>query len=802
MLRLLSRPLFPMMINDPHMHSRLPVRRLRLRKRTDGVVSDAVVPDARTGNDRNDSEAVVPDAMTGNKHNDSGENRVHGAEQSCIQVASDAEPSGVHPVNEASLEPVGAELGQARQAEEVECLASQSVAAFSQCLDNASTKQTLSSFTEIDAELDSGGNQLSSAFEPGGGSGQGITLIDATGDSIEQFSPDVHDVFGDPIEDFSPGEVPGNAMESGATSGYAGESEADFDLLRLDVQYESRTVPVSNSPGLGIDFMKWSLPVQGPKFFWEEDEFLSSIFCDPTTRPSRSKRPADFIPVPDEGEPIVEAFSRAKHSRVGALCEGAFKHVQKRDDDGKRQPMGSNWASLVCMGVEAFSVSRALLAEGPDITHSMVVDSVLTCMSKKATATISKRFYAMNRFVGYCARNGLQSFPLCERVVYQYLKSLRDDEQSAATSGRSFLESVNFARGTLGLQGDLDNIGFRRIDGIAAEIIQRGGPVEQSKPLTVNQVMMLEKMVVDCSDLRDKLILGSMLILLYGTARVSDGQRARKYILDVDLEKIDPASMETQGFFEMQVLGSKTARTEALRRFFLPVVAPIFSLSGADWFRTWLQARETMGLEWDGPPSVPLLCRFDSSGKPLNQEATSAEVTKVLRSALRVPSEDFRFIRSHSLKCTLLSWCCKAAVSLDLRRLLGHHLDPSSASPEAYSRDSMAPAVQALVRVLGMVKSGTFMPDQTRSGRFVQTQAAEPLRHISDDDDEDPSDEYEPSEASSDSSVEEVSGPADSSLLWHLVEFGLRPDFHDVGENLQVFRNNVSGMQHLKPWAV
>ena len=51
---------------------------------------------------------------------------------------------------------------------------------------------------------------------------------------------------------------------------------------------------------------------------------------------------------------------------------------------------------------------------------------------------------------------------------------------------------------------------------------------------------------------------------------------------------------------------------------------------------------------------------------------------------------------------------------------------------------------------------------------------------------------------SSDSEEDPFSGPSDSTLLWHLVVPELRPGFLDVPGSCTVFRNNVSGMQHLK----
>ena len=54
------------------------------------------------------------------------------------------------------------------------------------------------------------------------------------------------------------------------------------------------------------------------------------------------------------------------------------------------------------------------------------------------------------------------------------------------------------------------------------------------------------------------------------------------------------------------------------------------------------------------------------------------------------------------------------------------------------------------------------------------------------------------SSESSDSGEFPFAGPSDSTLLWHLVVPELRPGFIEVPDSFTVFRNNISGMQHLK----
>ena len=128
----------------------------------------------------------------------------------------------------------------------------------------------------------------------------------------------------------------------------------------------------------------------------------------------------------------------------------------------------------------------------------------------------------------------------------------------------------------------MQDLGTAGVDGAAVELAKRAPPLAQAAPLLVSQVIALERFVATTEDLKDRALFGSMRVLLYGCGRFSDGQRAVNMILDVDMSAIDPASVECPGFLELQVLGNKGARSDLLRRTYLPLVAPVYSLGGVD----------------------------------------------------------------------------------------------------------------------------------------------------------------------------------------------------------------------------
>ena len=67
---------------------------------------------------------------------------------------------------------------------------------------------------------------------------------------------------------------------------------------------------------------------------------------------------------------------------------------------------------------------------------------------------------------------------------------------------------------------------------------------------------------------------------------------------------------------------------------------------------------------------------------------TSTEITAMLRSILGV--FDDPKLTSHSLKTTCLSWCAKADVSREHRRILGRHTS-ALVDADSYSRVLMSP---------------------------------------------------------------------------------------------------------------
>ncbi len=72
---------------------------------------------------------------------------------------------------------------------------------------------------------------------------------------------------------------------------------------------------------------------------------------------------------------------------------------------------------------------------------------------------------------------------------------------------------------------------------------------------------------------------------------------------------------------------------------------------------------------------------------------------------------------THSCKTTTLSWLSKFGESVEIRSQLGYPQTQGSAL--IYSRDAMAGPIRRLQFVLAQIRCRRFMPDQSRSGYFV-----------------------------------------------------------------------------------
>ena len=138
------------------------------------------------------------------------------------------------------------------------------------------------------------------------------------------------------------------------------------------------------------------------------------------------------------------------------------------------------------------------------------------------------------------------------------------------------------------------------------------------------------------------------------------------------------------------------------------------------------------------------------------------------------------------------------------RRLAGHHLDPSSKSAETYSRDAMSHVLVEVEKVVRMIAGKKFLPDATRSGRFMQqkskvppAQTASSLVESDSESDSDIEADGFRTDASSDASDGDVPGIPDSTPLLNFVVPELRPSVLNTAPGMIPWRHSVSLLIHL-----
>ena len=259
-------------------------------------------------------------------------------------------------------------------------------------------------------------------------------------------------------------------------AGLPGIGFDDYGLLEAGsevppAQDTSRLVPSTNDTGtslstdasLGVQSAILSVGIDKPKFFWEVDPFLKTIF---------GKEPIGSLVMPDvvRPEPAINVetpqdvwtfLRRPKRAKTDAgIASKTLKFVTEKDEIGKRASVLADWASLVCVDIESFNIGRILTSDNAGaVTHAMVVETVGACFAMKATATLTKRFYALNKFVNWCFKDNRAPFPLREKDLFHYMQELRDNESTAPSAGRSFLEAVKFTSAILGLDGNVVELG-------------------------------------------------------------------------------------------------------------------------------------------------------------------------------------------------------------------------------------------------------------------------------------------------------------------------------------------------------
>ena len=383
-------------------------------------------------------------------------------------------------------------------------------------------------------------------------------------------------------------------------------------------------------------------------------------------------------------------------------------------DDALRVRAMIKWRLILELDLEASHLGRTVksLAESL-INEDKLMQTIHDSLASKSTATLFKRAQSIMHYYQWSQSARIQRPLLFNDVdIYGYVCYLRENSFSP-TKAEAFKQAVNFVVNTFGMSQSTSAFSNRFLGACRLQYLNKR-PLHQAPPLTVIQVKKLERVAVTSPSLEDRVIAGQFLFCLYASCRFSDSM----YIKEVAISQATNTSGGKVVLIDAGTLKHKTATTRERATTFLPLLATGVGVENVDWANPWFQARENLGLSNKSDPFLPA---FLLNGKLSDRRMTTGEASAILKDMLSdVTSEGDPLPTTHSLKATVLSWLSKDGAPLELRRIAGHHMDPSSRSVLTYSRDALLSVMVRVNKILKKIRDGSFEPDAPRAQFLLQ----------------------------------------------------------------------------------
>ena len=462
-----------------------------------------------------------------------------------------------------------------------------------------------------------------------------------------------------------------------------------------------------------------SIPLQLPKPIWDdgvwEAIFGTGTFMTVDQLTPSCQRPA-VCPTLEAWLGQLEDSSRVlKRKAETVVCESysdVVKHLPVREWQEERESLLQSalkrWLVTVISFSEKSLIWQQVSVEGSDVRKLAILADVF---SGKAPTTLLKRVRAVEKLVSHL---GVGNFPAKEPEFYKLFQAERENGAPASRL-KSYLESLAFCLHTFGMDELKEVVQSRRLHG--ATVAATPANVRQASPLTVSDLQRLHQ-VLWGSTSWDSAFAGSVLFCVYSRARWGDAMHCCNLILDKD-------DTGTTQFLEGETAVHKSMHAEIYRHRFLPLVAPSLGVASEPWVNRWMMVRECLGIQQ--PPSHPVMPAPSADGTPCVRALSATEAGDWLRKVLTGTKEhaEGRRVTAHSMKATCLSFCAKFGLTAEVRLQLGYHV-AGFKMLHTYSRDAAAQPLLELARVLKAIREGTFLPDVTRSGRFVEPLSSEP----------------------------------------------------------------------------
>ena len=445
----------------------------------------------------------------------------------------------------------------------------------------------------------------------------------------------------------------------------------------------------------------------------------------------------------------------------------------------------SKWLKVVLVEPLAFGVARNYYtAKAAGLCSGTLLESIADAMSVKATATLHARANKLLKFVVWARGKTSQVFPLAEGIVYAYFLEMQD--KAAATSFRSLLSSVAFAKYTLGLLEADAVLDSGRVAGLSAKLFMQKRKLRQRNPLRVKDLCLLEEICAGRHDrpLQERVAAGFFAFITHARARFSDGQR----VCSISFVK------GVSDFLEVSVSKSKTSFTLERKVRYLPMAARAVGVSGVRWADSWIDVMHEAGIIV--AEEQPLLPCPASRGTWRKVPLPCDQGCSWLRAMLNANGDEsfLSNVGTHSCKRTLLSWASKRGLPRDVRAILGYHTSKSAGvgTELIYEADAQAHPLARMSAMLDEVTRGIFLPDAPRGQQLKQVDGGsrEPDDPHSDDDMESSSESSGDEEEPEHSDDEAAAGRT-------LGDWNGRVDMAKLPANAEFFRNTQSRVIHL-----
>ena len=433
------------------------------------------------------------------------------------------------------------------------------------------------------------------------------------------------------------------------------------------------------------------------------------------------------IPLPS---PLVDPSQVAQPAlkKPKVLLEGHIFHraVNFSETASEDQLVQRRWDRAMEKWYVIICQNKSCSLIGSDIHDKPLPEALILIrelFGKKSAATVLKRGYSLIKFMDWARKNlCLDSvFPFQGKMIDQYLAHLRSS-CAPASALRNFQESVNFAIHVVGIVWDTSrDLWSPWAKGVMSFMDLQRKARQPKVDLTLAQVRFLEAFLQDdTQSLIDRCASGAILFALFSRSMASDLRVCEDWRVDLSLE--DPSA---DGFIECTTRSHKAARQVAVQAVSVPLVAAGRGVCNVCWAMVWCRVADLVGLGFKDRQKGPVLPAPRADGAWSARSVTSGELCSWLKGILAKGGLDCPGIGSHSLKHTSLAWCSKFGMGKYSRTLLGHHSSGKN-SVKAYARDVLAPALLEYCRMLGQIRKGLFVPDSSRSGRFMNS-LSEPL---------------------------------------------------------------------------